>query len=345
MSIRLVILIVCVVFLDNTHSNRELVRWIHSPRITTWGTWGQPHFCPYNSWVGGMTLKIDTSQGWRSDDTALNGVQLHCVNLDWIHTGNITSSVGSWGNYRKTKYCPRGYATGYQLRSEKNEAIDDDVGAVDFKLKCTNFDGTISYVINSEYALPWGQWSPEQNCPPQTVVCGISTQVESNQGDGLQDDTSLNNVDLACCKIPDPAETCKLETKWETVTICSEAKKQCELKFATSIVNDEQQLKYAKFYERLGFIVDFLFVQKKLMLRSKLSGLSITSGKSLESIIGETEVKETKILTQINCEGIIQQLIVACGSYNVYTKEYRCVPNGVQGRFMIHLLSYFYDKT
>lgn len=330
MSIQLVILILYVVLLKNTLSSHEIVVWIHSPRITEWGTWGPPEICANNSWVGGMRLKIETSQGWHSDDTALNAVQLQCVNLDWIHSGNITSASGKFGTYQKTKYCPRGFATGYQIRSENNEAIDD-VGAVDFKLKCTNFDGTTSYAINSDYVLPWGQWSPERICPPKTAFCGLKTQVETKQSVG--DETSLNNVDLACCKIPDPVETSKLETRWETAVVCPKYRRKCEMKLTTGVVEDKKLSGFSKFYETLGFIVDLRIVQKTLEQKAKHS--ERINGKSMESIIGETKINKRKMYLQIDCEGIIQQLIIICGYYKVYTKEYRCVPNGDQGRFMI----------
>lgn len=327
MSKRLAILILSVVFLDTyTLSNHEIVRWIHSPRIAKWGNWGHPEFCPINSWVGGMTLKIESSQGWSSDDTALNAVQLHCVDLDWIHSGSVTSTTGSWGNYRKTKYCTRGFATGYQLRSEKNQAKD-------FKLKCTNFDGTMSYVINSEYELPWGRWSQERSCPYRTAVCGLSTQVEKFKQGG-KDDTSLNNVDLACCKIPDPVDICEFEIKWETVAICSDATEICNIKFTTGIEEVKRLAKFPKFYAKLGFVVDLKYVQKKLVLKAKTYEVYSLSGKSLKSIISKTKIKRNKISLQIHCEGISQQLIVTCGSYKVYTNEYRFVPNGDRGKFI-----------
>lgn len=333
MSIRLFIIILNIVFFKNSISNREFVSWIYSPRMTKLGDSESLEICPTNSWVGGMRLKIDSSQGWR-DDTALNGIQLHCVKMDWIYSGSVTSETGSWGNYRKNKYCPRGFATGYQLRSEM-EAIDD-VGVVDFKLKCTNFDGTTTYVINSEYALPWGTWSSEQNCPSKTAVCGLSTQVESKQGNELHDVSSLNNLELACCKIPDPVKACELETKWKTVTICPEARKFCEIKLRTGIVVDKKQSKFAKFYEQLGFAIDFHFVQKMFKIKAKNNAAHhLINSKSLESIIGDTKIYQNKMSLQLNCEGMTEQLILICGSFKIYTKEYRCVPKSGQGTFNI----------
>lgn len=338
MSVRLIILILNAVFFKNSNSNHELVSWISTPRTTKFEDSGSPEICTTNSWVGGMRLKIDSTQGWR-DDKGLNAIQLHCVKMDWIYSGHITSASGPWGDYQKSKFCPHGFATGYQLRSEI-EAIDD-FGVVDFKLKCTNFDGTTSYVINSEYALPWDTCCSEQNCPSKTAVCGLSTQVEVNQGNGRYDCTSsLNNVKLACCKIPDPAETCELEIKWKTVTVCPEARKMCEIKLRTGFVENKKLSKFAKFYKQLGFAIDFQFVQKTFKMKAKNNATYLINGKSLESIIGDTIIYQNKVSLQLNCEGMMQQLIVMCGSYKAYTKEYRCVPNSGQGTYVIFIGEY-----
>lgn len=307
--------------------------WIRSPRITQWGRWGCPQRCPNDTWIGGLALKIDLSQGWRDDTATLNGIQLHCINMDWIHSGSIiTSSEATWGSYRKTKYCPRGFATGYQLRSEKH-VVTDGIVAVDFKLKCTNLDGSTSYLINSENALPWGTWSSEFLCPPKMLVCGIITQVEPNNN--FQDVASLSNVDLSCCKIPDPVVACQLETTWETVVVCPEAKQNCKMDIITGFTEDKKISKLAKFYESLGFVVDFRLAQETLQLKAKDEKYFIINGKSLTSIINDTKISKITSRIQINCEGIGQQLVLICGTYKVYTKEYRCVPNGVEGKFSI----------
>lgn len=330
--IRQVLFILSVIYLEKSISSREVVQRLQSPRVTNWGQWGKLDFCPPNSWVSGMNLKTQAQQGWTRDDTGLNGIQLQCYTKDWNHYGTISSLTGSSGNYGNVKHCPKGFATGYQLRSEHNQGgVRDDAGAVDFKLRCVNFDGTTSYVINDQKSPPWGTWTPEQNCPPRTAVCAMATQIELNGG---KDSTSLNNVDLACCKIPDPAETCKLEMKWQTLTECTKAGKGCETNFTTGFVENKYH-KLSNYYKKLGFIVDFEFVQKALKKKAKLNGSKIMNEKHVENIISETEINVLHWRNLFNCEGIIQQFFLTCGPFKVFTKEYRCVPKEGQGKLMI----------
>lgn len=338
MSIRLVLFVLSVVYFINSISSREVIQRLHSPRITNWGKWGGLEFCPQNSYVGGMNLKIQGKQGTWRDDSGLNAIQLQCVTMDWNYQGKITSLTGSSGNYRNIKYCPKGIATGFQLRSEPPQGgFKDDAGAVDFMLKCTNFDGTTSYVRNDQGSLKFGKWTQEQNCPPRSAVCGIATQVEDEGG---KDDTALNNVDLACCKIPNPAETCKLEKKWQTVTVCPKAGNECEINFTTGFVQNKYE-KLSKYYKSLGFIVDFKFVQKTLKRKAKKYGSKTINDKYPEHIINETQIEQKHWSDRLNCEGIIQQLVFTCGQFKVYTKEYRCVPRVGQGKFLdLYIVTY-----
>lgn len=331
MSTYVRIVFIIAILINSALSSRKLVTWIRSPKITEWGKWGYPEICPVNSWVGGMRLRVDTSQGSPAGTApALSAVQLHCINMDWIHSGSVTSAIGPWGDFRKNRYCTQGFAVGYQLRSRRDENTGD-VNAIDFKLECVNFDGSSSFVINSDADLPLELWTSEQKCPLKTAVCGIITQVEPDGGSKFDDETSLTNIDLACCNLPDPVETCSLEIKWETVVNCPEAKDSCDVNITTGFTEDKKEAKFAKFYEKLGFVVDFHFAKAVFQLKAKGNGSRLINGKTLDSIISETKISKNTNSFQVNCEGACQQLIVLCGSYKIYAKEYRCVPNGNEG--------------
>ncbi|MFT6146087.1 MAG: hypothetical protein ACJAZO_002631 [Myxococcota bacterium] len=45
----------------------------------------------------------------------------------------------------------------------------------------------------------WGSWSNWQWCPSDTFMCGMRTKVEGDQG--FSDDTSMNDIQIACCRI------------------------------------------------------------------------------------------------------------------------------------------------
>ncbi|KAJ6651708.1 hypothetical protein lerEdw1_020694, partial [Lerista edwardsae] len=42
-----------------------------------WGTWGEPEFCP-TGYANGFAVKLQDYQGYWKDDTAMEGIRLHC---------------------------------------------------------------------------------------------------------------------------------------------------------------------------------------------------------------------------------------------------------------------------
>lgn len=198
MTNRKLLLLVLLFSIEEMVLCTNVTRWIESPRLTDWGTWKEEEMCPPNSMVSGINLKIEPSLGYAGDDTGLNGIKLTCTTMDGLDAADIVSGEGPMGFYRGKKYCKSGFATGFQLRSEPNRRRGDDTAAVDMKLLCTpsHTNGKTTELIGGG-VLTFGEWTEQQNCPPQTAICGIRTQIEAEQGNG--DDSSLNNVDLACC--------------------------------------------------------------------------------------------------------------------------------------------------
>lgn len=176
-------------------SDRVIVRWIESPRLTNWGDWKSDEICPPDSWVSAMNLKIEPDLG-SGDDSGLNCIKLSCTTSDGRHTADISSGEGPWGFYRGKKFCKSGFATGFQLRSEPDLKSRDDAAAIDLKLICSHTDGTTGTIIGGD-VLTFGQYTRQQICPTGSAICGIRTQIEGDQGQG--DDSALNNVDFACC--------------------------------------------------------------------------------------------------------------------------------------------------
>ncbi|XP_021950187.1 vitelline membrane outer layer protein 1 isoform X2 [Folsomia candida] len=146
----------------------------------------------------GFRLKTEPFQG-PLDDTGLNGVQLLCGKVGEssrsIQSRRIQSLVGKWGSWGSSYECPRGYAVGFQIRSEAFEERNDNTAANNLRIYCS---GTKGYLEGA--GLQWGNWSNIQLCPWKSVICGLRTQVQSPQGHN-SDDTSLNNVDMKCCEM------------------------------------------------------------------------------------------------------------------------------------------------
>lgn len=308
-------------------SNGNVV-WLKSPRVTSWGQFDQHEYCPKNSFVTGMRLKVDHYHD--GDNTALNGIQLVCTDMNG-HDSTINSVLGRYGSFGKIKHCHNGFATGFRLRSQSSQGfLKDDVGAVDFKLICSGINGNRSQVISDDNGfLPWGSWTKDQHCPRKSVVCGIATQVDKSYGFLFKrDQTTLNNVDIACCPLKRPFESChSLTYNWQTLTGCSDGAK-CDIKLMTGIIGSKQLSKFRKFYDNQRNKIGSFdkFAMKHLEVNAKLHSEKINN-KSLQRILKHTNVDKNESTVAVNCKGKTEQLVVTCNFIKLYTSESRCVPD------------------
>jgi hypothetical protein len=182
--------------------------------------------CPVGSYVYGMRLKVEFDQGTFDDDSALNAVDLLCINpmkerpqtnASIAQFEVITSSEGHKGVHGIIMECPApGFAIGFEFRSEPNQILDDSAGN-NLNLYCS--DGSKL----EGYGMGWGEWTPPLICPRGLRLCSIQTLIEGPsklfQSEGnlnfresysflkhflyithlADDDTSLNNVNMGCC--------------------------------------------------------------------------------------------------------------------------------------------------
>uniref|UniRef100_A0A9J7Y212 Fertilization envelope outer layer protein n=1 Tax=Cyprinus carpio carpio TaxID=630221 RepID=A0A9J7Y212_CYPCA len=163
------------------------------PNGGSWGSWGHREMCPAGTYAAGFSLRVeDPIQG---DDTALNGIRLHCVaskgsSDSYRDYSSVQSDVGSWGRWTDIKWCPSGFLTAFQLRVEPSQGNDDDTAANNIMFRCSQ--GTL-HGDGTNWG-DWGTWS--QTCEGKGI-CGLKTRIEVPQGRG--DDTSLNDVIMYCC--------------------------------------------------------------------------------------------------------------------------------------------------
>lgn len=323
MAIGIVLLI--FILIDGHSLLKHDVTWLQSPRITPWGVWGPKDFCSMNSFVIGVRLKMDHKH--IGDNTALNAVQLVCTTMYVEDVDSVTSATGRFGEYGKINYCPSGFATGYQFRSQTGQGnARDDVAAVDFKLICNDINGTMSYAIeNDNRWLSWGDWTQERHCPSKTAVCGIRTQVEE-LGDNVrkQDETTLNNVDVACCPVSKQILICQLKHSWETRIGCSVEATNCEIRMLTGMIENQQLSMYKKLFDKLEEFDEYVMKVLKIKAEKYTEKISYSS---LKYIISKTTLNNKISSVGVKCEGIIQQLVVTCDFIQLYTYENRCVPD------------------
>ncbi|KAM9450369.1 vitelline membrane outer layer protein 1 homolog [Clarias gariepinus] len=166
-----------------------------------WGTWGLKEMCPNGYYAAGFSLKV--AGYWESlligDNTALNGIRLHCVNS---HRGSgpysdyatVQSDTGSWGKWTDIQWCNSGMLQSFQLRVEPYQGtMWDDTAANNIKFKCSGDDEEIKGA-----GMSWGDWGSWSDPCTGTGICGIQTIVEEPKGVG--DDTALNDVRFYCCE-------------------------------------------------------------------------------------------------------------------------------------------------
>ncbi|KAI4887796.1 hypothetical protein NFI96_024754 [Prochilodus magdalenae] len=158
-----------------------------------WGTWGKPKMCPIGYYAAGFSLRVE--QPLDGDDTALNGIRLHCVNTfsgkrRKLDVATVKSETGSWGTWTEPKWCSSGFLVAFKLRAEGDQGSGDDTAANNINFKCT---GDTEELEGSGTSWgEWGSWSDYCN-----AICGIQTKVEIPQGS--EDDTTLNDVKFFCC--------------------------------------------------------------------------------------------------------------------------------------------------
>ncbi|XP_008503126.1 vitelline membrane outer layer protein 1 homolog [Calypte anna] len=160
-----------------------------------WGDWTWPEMCPKGSFATGVSFKVDPPQGPIKDDTALNGIRLHCSHGDDPKGGNtVESQSGRWGQWSKPLWCPKGehlVRFALKVQEPQRSLLRDEVAATSARFACS--DGHI--LEGPEFAQgQWGNWSPK--CCK--AVCGIQTRQDPAWWLKM-DDTALNDLRLLCC--------------------------------------------------------------------------------------------------------------------------------------------------
>ncbi|XP_076842466.1 vitelline membrane outer layer 1 homolog b isoform X2 [Brachyhypopomus gauderio] len=162
-------LVLLVCWSDSRASGPRAERSIDRPFLSLlivdngqrWGTWGLREMCPLGFYAAGFSLKV--AGYWESlligDNTALNGIRLHCVN----------TAKGTSGPHTD-------YAT-----------VQSDTG----RFRCGGGEEL------QGAGTAWGSWGSWSDTCRGKGVCGIQTIVEEPRG--LGDDTALNDVRLFCC--------------------------------------------------------------------------------------------------------------------------------------------------
>uniref|UniRef100_A0A8C1WSW0 Uncharacterized protein n=1 Tax=Cyprinus carpio TaxID=7962 RepID=A0A8C1WSW0_CYPCA len=137
-----------------------------------------------------FVFKVEYPIG-NGDDTALNGIRLHCNVLKNDDFCVCVFFFFSWGRWTDIKWCPSGFLTAFKLKVEVPQGNGDDTAANNILFRCSQ--GSLLTGDGTRWGT-WGGWS--QTCQGKGI-CGIKTRVERPQGSG--DDTALNDASMFCC--------------------------------------------------------------------------------------------------------------------------------------------------
>ncbi|XP_060623132.2 vitelline membrane outer layer protein 1-like [Anolis sagrei] len=191
-SVNIVICLVFCCFWDTeSRESNEVLSVINGGAE---GIWGETQFCT-SGHANGFAIKVQKPQGILKDDTSLNGIRLYCTSGE-----TIESSVGSKGEWSKSKNCSKGYLDSFSLNVEEPQGVLDDTAANNIQFYCRN--GEMFDLLKGE-SEEWGHYGPwSLSCKPG-AICGIQTKVDPGKSRVFSDNTGLNDVKFYCCDLND----------------------------------------------------------------------------------------------------------------------------------------------
>ncbi|XP_075061103.1 vitelline membrane outer layer protein 1 homolog [Mixophyes fleayi] len=140
----------------------------------------------------GMNLSQVQQQLIIGDDTAVNGIRLHCAKCNPPHDEEvITSSFAPWGNWTETLWCDFGFLTKFMMRVEDSKPRRDNTAVNNIKFMCS--DGK---VLEGK-GLSWGSYGTwSESCVHG--IRGLKTKVQGLVPDDDKDNTGLNDSQFLC---------------------------------------------------------------------------------------------------------------------------------------------------
>lgn len=127
-----------------------------------WGGWKGWVMCSYGKYIGAARVRFEDSQGG-GDDTALNGLQIYCVDKNWINWEFKTVYNGNWGQWKGWSYRWNKLVKGARVRFEDNQGGGDDtaMNGLQFNVEEPNFGISRSQITGEWVAVtsgPQGQF-------------------------------------------------------------------------------------------------------------------------------------------------------------------------------------------
>jgi hypothetical protein len=160
------------------------------------GSWRNLVYCNSGTYVTGYRQRVDDE--WSFDRTAMNSVEMSCSDYSGNNAHTINSHGGFWGSWYNYEYCPskseyKNFMTGYKILEGPDETGAHGMGGLCLSGEPIEAPG--------KYTDDPGNWRDWGYCPGGTAICGFQSKMESEQGGG--NDSALNHVRVACCRLCD----------------------------------------------------------------------------------------------------------------------------------------------
>jgi|GEM_PF-5611779 len=176
----------------------DVVAYIY-PGDGHWGTW-YGSYCPAGTYAQAYSLRSEPPQGHKKDDTALNAIKIFCSSREGLSQKELVPHPGLWGDWNSAESCdpnPKRFMIDAAMLIEpKLGSKTDDTAANAAKFRCEGGNE-----IEAPHATSWGNWGAWRSCPANSAICGAGVRIEGKQGSDA-DDTALNGMRFACCKLP-----------------------------------------------------------------------------------------------------------------------------------------------
>ena len=172
-------------FLSCYRTDSATLSEISSRPITNFGIWSQVEYCPWGTYIVGISLKADITG---ADKLGLTGVKLYCSAEPWtshVHSyptdysnfTYVTSGLIPSGKWGKVKFCT-GLAYGFQLKVESYQGpFGDDTTTNNIQLLCADIETGNQMKLEGDGG-PYGQWRETYECPLGEALCGVQTQID-----------------------------------------------------------------------------------------------------------------------------------------------------------------------
>lgn len=136
-----------------------------------WGVWKGMVTCPFGKYIGGVSIRFEDPRGVK-DQSALNGLQIWCVDKDWRGGQPIMVYNGLWGSWKGWGHKVGKLVKGARVRYEDRLNGDDSaMNGIRINVEIPNFALSRAQVIGEWVAVASGA----QGYVSQTITESTTT--------------------------------------------------------------------------------------------------------------------------------------------------------------------------